>query len=158
MRIRPQAYHASGLIRFLRTRTILSPWDTMKTPVIFCMILRCLWTRQSQSLTTVFYHYFRLTLASPPSQYKSFVLGRGRSEGNTKTIKQWQANVLPKIVVQRPHEPHTSCIMPVTSHSRAPFGLFPGCFKQKSYVHSRGPHGLRAAVRILPPRTGPVEF
>ena len=36
----------------------------------------------------------------------------------------------------------------VTSHSRAPYGLFPGfpgCFGQKSYVHSRGPHGPRAA-------------
>ena len=33
----------------------------------------------------------------------------------------------------------------VTSHSRAPYGLFPGCFEQKSYVHSRGPHGPRAA-------------
>ena len=26
----------------------------------------------------------------------------------------------------------------VTSHSRAPYGLFPGCFEQKSYMHSRG--------------------
>ena len=33
----------------------------------------------------------------------------------------------------------------VTSHSRAPYGLFPGCFAQKSYIHSRGPHGPRAA-------------
>ena len=33
----------------------------------------------------------------------------------------------------------------VTSHSRAPYRLFPGCFEQKSYVHSRGPHGPRAA-------------
>ena len=24
-------------------------------------------------------------------------------------------------------------------------GLFTGCFEQKSYVHSRGPHGPRAA-------------
>ena len=33
----------------------------------------------------------------------------------------------------------------VTSYCRAPYGLFPGCFAQKSYVHSRGPHGPRAA-------------
>ena len=33
----------------------------------------------------------------------------------------------------------------ITSHSRAPYGLFPGCFEQKSYVHSWGPHGPRAA-------------
>ena len=43
----------------------------------------------------------------------------------------------------------------VTSHSRDPYGLFPGCLEQKSYVHSRDPCG---AVRILSPRTGPVEF
>ena len=35
---------------------------------------------------------------------------------------------------------------PVTSHPRAPYGLFPGCFEQKSYVHSRAPCG---AVRSL---------
>ena len=34
---------------------------------------------------------------------------------------------------------------PVTSHSRAPDGLFSGCFEQKSRGHSRGPHGSRAA-------------
>ena len=33
---------------------------------------------------------------------------------------------------------------PVTSHPRAPYGLFMGCFEQKSYVHSRGPYGTRA--------------
>ena len=33
----------------------------------------------------------------------------------------------------------------VISHSRAQFGLFPGCFEQKSYVH----------LRILPPVRGP---
>ena len=33
----------------------------------------------------------------------------------------------------------------VTSHSRVPYGLFTGCFEQKSYVHSRGPHGPHAA-------------
>ena len=33
----------------------------------------------------------------------------------------------------------------VTSDSRAPYGLFPGCFEQKSYVHSRGLHGPSAA-------------
>ena len=43
----------------------------------------------------------------------------------------------------------------VTSHSWDPYGLFPGCLEQKSYVHSRDPCG---AVRILSPRTGPVEF
>ena len=32
----------------------------------------------------------------------------------------------------------------VTSHSRAPYGLFPGCFEHKSYLHSRDPHGTRA--------------
>ena len=37
----------------------------------------------------------------------------------------------------------------ITSHSRAPYGMFPGCFEQKSYVHSRGPHG---------PRPAPYEF
>ena len=39
---------------------------------------------------------------------------------------------------------------PVTSHSLARHGLFPGCFEQKSYfLHSRGPYR---------PRTGPVKF
>ena len=31
----------------------------------------------------------------------------------------------------------------VTSHSRAPYGLFLGCFEQKSYVHSWSPGGDR---------------
>ena len=44
---------------------------------------------------------------------------------------------------------------PVTSHSRAPNGLFPGCFELKSYVHSRGPHGSRAAPYEF---CLPVEF
>ena len=47
----------------------------------------------------------------------------------------------------------------VTSHSRAPYGLFPGCFEQKSYVHSRGPHGPRAApYEFCLPVRGPQSF
>ena len=34
---------------------------------------------------------------------------------------------------------------PVTSHSRALYGLFPGCFEQESYVHSPAPYRSRAA-------------
>ena len=47
----------------------------------------------------------------------------------------------------------------VTSHSRAVPGLFTGCFEQKSYVHSRGPHGSRTAPNefCLPVR-GPLSF
>ena len=35
------------------------------------------------------------------------------------------------------------CDASVTSQSRAPYGLIPGCFEQRSYVQSGGPHGPR---------------
>ena len=54
--------------------------------------------------------------------------------------------------------PHCVCRCPnnasVTSHSRAPYGLFPGCFEQKSYVHTGLAQAPCGAVQILPPRTG----
>ena len=47
----------------------------------------------------------------------------------------------------------------VTSHSWAPYGLFSSCFEQKSYVHSRGPHGARAApYECCLPARGPLSF
>ena len=45
---------------------------------------------------------------------------------------------------------------PVKSHSRSPYVLLPGCFEQKSYVHSWGPHGPRAApYELCLPVRGP---
>ena len=42
---------------------------------------------------------------------------------------------------------------------RAAPGLFPGCFEQKSYVHSRGTYGLRAApYEFCLPVRGPYSF
>ena len=51
---------------------------------------------------------------------------------------------------------------PVTSHSRAPYGmfsgLFPGWFEQKLYVHSWGPHRPRAPpYKFCPPPPPPVN-
>ena len=37
--------------------------------------------------------------------------------------------------------PGVWCDASVTSHSRAPYGLFPGCFEQTWYVHSQGLYG-----------------
>ena len=48
---------------------------------------------------------------------------------------------------------HYLCLMPQSHHTSEPRT---GCFEQKSYVHSRGPPC--GAVRILSPRTVPVEF
>ena len=42
---------------------------------------------------------------------------------------------------------------------RAVPGLFTGCFEQKSYIHSRGPHGPRAApYEFRLPVRGPLSF
>ena len=45
---------------------------------------------------------------------------------------------------------------PVTSHSRAPYGMFPGCFEQKSYVHSCLSHTW-APYDLYHPRVRPSE-
>ena len=48
---------------------------------------------------------------------------------------------------------------PRTGCSRAVPGLFPGCFEQKLYVHSWGPHGPRAApYEFCLPVRGPESF
>ena len=63
----------------------------------------------------------------------------------------------------RPHVDHGWHFLyaPVTSRSRAPYGLFLGCSRialNKIVCPLTGPARDRCAVRILPPRTGPVEF